>query len=66
MTEILDRHIDADDKTGSETSKSGNDVTKRKRISFNVPAIALTPSEEIDDEEEEDYSQQQSVVSTKT
>ena len=64
MTEILDRHIDADDKTGSETSKSGNDVTKRKRISFNVPAIALTPSEEIDDEEE-DYSQQQSIVSSK-
>jgi len=59
VTEILDRHIDAGDKTGI-------DVTKRKRISFNVPpAIALTPSEEIDDEEE-DYSQQQSVISTKT
>jgi hypothetical protein len=65
VTEILDRHIDAGDKTGNDT-KTGNDVTKRKRISFNVPpAIALTPSEEIDDEEE-DYSQQQSVISTKT
>ena len=50
VTEILDRHIDSDDKTGN--------TSKRKRISFNVPAIAFSPSEEVDDEDE-DFSQQQ-------
>jgi hypothetical protein len=56
VTEILDRHIDNDDAgsgTGTGTDKTGN-LTKRKRISFNVPGIALTPSEEIDNEDEEE------------
>ena len=52
VTEILDRHIDNDD-AGTGTDKTGN-LTKRKRISFNVPGIALTPSEEIDNEDEEE------------
>jgi len=54
VTEILDRHIDNDDAgSGTGTDKTGN-LTKRKRISFNVPGIALTPSEEIDNEDEEE------------
>ena len=66
VTEILDRHIDNNsDNAGNDETGSSN-LTKRKRISFNVPGIALTPSEEIDNEDEEDEDEDISQAKNET